>query len=139
MKIETMDKATAKIVREIITNGLTPLLAEYGLEFELGNAGYDADSVKFNGFKVRITGGLSDTEKALERELNFRQCLTDMVELDVDRISSQGSRRFKLVGFKERARKNPFVVLDLNSNTGAEYVLSVEQVERMFAVKGDVE
>ena len=58
-EITEMNVANAKAVRKLIDNQLPNLLSEHGLTFELGNAVYDNDSIKFNGFRISIKGGLS--------------------------------------------------------------------------------
>ena len=63
MKIETMNRENAKLIREILQQELTPILEAYGLEFELGNIGYDDDSAKINGFKVKTQGGKTQYNK----------------------------------------------------------------------------
>ena len=64
MKIDKMNKSNAQLVREILQSDLAPILAQYGLKMELGNAGYDSDSVKFNGFVISLDTALSKESKA---------------------------------------------------------------------------
>ena len=73
MKIDKMNKSNAKLVREILQSDLAPILAQYGLKMELGNAGYDSDSVKFNGFVISLDTALSKESKALTEELAWRE------------------------------------------------------------------
>jgi len=51
------------------------------MTFELGNATFDSDSIKFNGFRLSINGALSQQEKALQRELDFRKFLKSSILL----------------------------------------------------------
>ena len=50
-------------------------MKEYGLSFELGNARFDDDGVKFTGFKLSVKGALSESEKALRDELQTRDSM----------------------------------------------------------------
>ena len=72
MEINVMNKANAQLVRKILNENLPLILEEHGLSFELGNAAYDDDGVKFTGFRLSVKGALSETEKALKNELKFR-------------------------------------------------------------------
>ena len=67
--ITTMDRKNAGNIRKILETELEPILKQHGLSFALGNASYDDDSVKFNGFRISIEGGLSVQGKALESSL----------------------------------------------------------------------
>tara|TARA_R110002110_G_scaffold86383_1_gene225455 strand:+ start:318 stop:755 length:438 start_codon:yes stop_codon:yes gene_type:complete len=129
-KITTMDRKNAGNIRKILETELEPILKQHGLSFDLGNASYDDDSVKFNGFRISIEGGLSVQEKALEREIADRRNYEFMVELDPTKVTKSFGMKVSLVGFKPRARKRPFVIRDLE--TAKEYIISTEQAEKLF-------
>ena len=101
MNITEMNRANAKLVREILNDKLPSILNEHGLSFELGNARFDEDSVRFVGFRLSVKDALSETEKALREELNFRNSYG--VELDQNKIAKLDGKDFSLVGFKPRA------------------------------------
>jgi len=126
--ITEMNRTNAKLVREILEDKLPTILKEHGLSFELGNAKYDDDGVRFTGFRLSVKGALSETEKALRDELNFRNSYG--VKLDQNKIAKLDGMDISLVGFKPRARKNPFVIQDLNSDN--QYVIGVPLAERLF-------
>ena len=128
MNITEMNRANAKLVREILNDKLPSILNEHGLSFELGNARFDEDSVRFVGFRLSVKDALSETEKALREELNFRNSYG--VELDQNKIAKLDGKDFSLVGFKPRARKKPFVIQDLNSDN--QYVIGEELAEKLF-------
>ena len=128
MNITEMNRANAKLVREILNDKLPSILNEHGLSFELGNARFDEDSVKFVGFRLSVKDALSETEKALREELNFRNSYG--VELDQNKIAKLDGMDISLVGFKPRARKKPFVIQDLNSDN--QYVIGEELAEKLF-------
>jgi len=126
--ITEMNRTNAKLVREILEDKLPTILKEHGLSFELGNAKYDDDGVRFTGFRLSVKGALSETEKALRDELNFRNSYG--VKLDQNKIAKLDGMDISLIGFKPRARKNPFVIQDLNSDN--QYVIGVPLAERLF-------
>ena len=126
--ITEMNRTNAKLVREILEDKLPTILKEHGLSFELGNAKYDDDGVRFTGFRLSVKGALSETEKALRDELNFRNSYG--VKLDQNKIAKLDGMDISLIGFKPRARKNPFIIQDLNSDN--QYVIGVPLAERLF-------
>lgn len=126
--ITEMNRANAKLVRKILDEKLPSILKEHGLSFELGNAKYDDDGVRFTGFRLSVKGALSETEKALRDELNFRNSYG--VKLDQNKIAKLDGMDISLIGFKPRARKNPFIIQDLNSDN--QYVIGVPLAERLF-------
>ena len=128
MNITEMNRANAKLVREILTDKLPSILNEHGLSFELGNARFDEDGVRC--FRLSVKGALSETEKALKEELGFRKELSYGVELDPNKIAKLDGMDISLVGFKPRARKKPFVIQDLNSDS--QYVIGESLAEKLF-------
>ena len=131
MKIETMDKATAQLVRAILENDLAPILSEYGLKLELGNSGFDSESVKFNGFRISLETALSKDASALASELSWREKMNHQ-QLDEHRIHKQGKHAFILTGYKPRATKKPFMVNCLQGN--GEFVISNDTAIKWFGV-----
>ena len=128
--ITEMNRTNAKLVREILEDKLPTILKEHGLSFELGNATYDDDGVRFTGFRLSVKGALSETEKALRDELNFRKKYDHKVELDQNKIAKLDGMDISLIGFKPRARKNPFIIQDLNSDN--QYVIGYPLAEKLF-------
>ena len=104
MKITEMNRTNAKLVREILNEKLPSILKEYGLSFELGNARFDDDGVKFTGFKLSVKGALSESEKALRDELQTRDSM-EWKMLDQNKIAKLDGMDIALVGFKPRATK----------------------------------
>ena len=129
MKITEMNRTNAKLVREILNEKLPSILKEYGLSFELGNARFDDDGVKFTGFKLSVKGALSESEKALKYELESRDSM-EWKMLDQNKIARLDGMDIALVGFKPRATKKPFIIRDLNTNK--EYVIGESLAERLF-------
>ena len=129
MNITEMNRANAKLVREILTDKLPSILNEHGLSFELGNARFDEDGVRFTGFRLSVKGALSETEKALRDELQTRDRMKFKM-LDPNKIAKLDGMDISLVGFKPRARKKPFIIQDLNSDN--QYVIGEELAEKLF-------
>lgn len=134
MTIQKIGKKEAKLIREELEEILTEPLKNHGLKFELGNAGYDGDSVKFNDFRISLLDALTKDEKLLKQELDWRNQSSYSLSLDGEKIFNQGSKSYKLCGFRPRASKRPFIIIDLNSEQ--EYVISEKEAERMFGIEG---
>ncbi|HSG30432.1 MAG TPA: hypothetical protein VLB82_02695 [Thermodesulfobacteriota bacterium] len=128
--ITEINPETIKQIRQIIKDSLSDIMEDNNLRFELGNGSYDSDSVKFNGFIISLSDAKTEEEKALESELDFRQTSPYAFNLDASIIATEGSRKFKLVGFKKRARKKPFVIQDIKTND--KFVCSESMAVRLF-------
>tara|TARA_R110002050_G_scaffold278378_1_gene424400 strand:- start:41 stop:442 length:402 start_codon:yes stop_codon:yes gene_type:complete len=131
MKIDKMSKENAQLVRAILENDLAPILSEYGLKLELGNAGYDSDSVKFNGFRISLETALSKEGAALASELAFREKMNHQ-PLDQNKIHKEGKHAFILSGYKPRSTKKPFIVDCLQGH--GEYVITNDTAIKWFGV-----
>ena len=129
-KIETMSKGNIQKIRSMIEDSLFVIMEDHGLKFELGNGSYDSDSVKFNGFRISLVDSLNPEEKALQGQIDFRRKYDGLVTLDDSIIAEDRGQQFKLVGFKPRARKKPFIIEDIK--TGGRYVCPESMAERLF-------
>ena len=129
-KIETMSKGNIQKIRSMIEDSLFVIMEDHGLKFELGNGSYDSDSVKFNGFRISLADSLNPEEKALQGQIDFRRKYDGLVTLDDSIIAEDRGQQFKLVGFKPRARKKPFIIEDIK--TGGRYVCPESMAERLF-------
>ena len=134
MTIQKMDSRTTDVVRKLLEKGLPSILEEHGLSFKLGNARYDDDGVKFTGFRISVSGALSESEKALKQELEFRTSFSNVVDLDSSKIASIQGTDYSLVGFRPRASKKPFIIKKVGTDN--EYLIDEKTVERFFA-KGE--
>ena len=117
-----MDRATAKMLR----GKLNAIFEEHGIDgFDLsvGNATFDDAQVTFK-VEVREQGAGSKEERDLE---TFAQ----IDGLDTTKIANQQGKAFALVGYKTRARKNPWIVQDMSS--GTKYVINDMTAKRWFA------
>ena len=128
-KVKKMDRTTISHIRQILEDNLPSMMEENNLKFDLGNATYDDDSVKFQ-FRISLSHALPPEEKALKQQLNFRKTYSHVVTLDDSIIAEETGQYLKLVGFKPRARKKPFIIEDIK--TGGRYVCPESMAERLF-------
>jgi len=128
--ITEINPKTIKDIRQLISDSLAVILEDNNLRMDLGNGSYDDDSVKFNGFRISLSNALSPEEKALKGQIDFRRSYDGLVTLDDSIIAEDRGQQFKLVGFKPRARKKPFIIEDIK--TGGRYVCPESMAERLF-------
>ncbi len=120
-----MDRAMAKVMRQKLEsifkdNGID------GFEIHVGNASYNDVQVTFK-VEVRESGAGSAEELALDRFAGFYQLDTSKVYKD------RSGDSFSLVGYKSRARKNPWIVQKLGIGGDApKYVISDDTAKRWF-------
>ena len=128
--ITTIDKKALNTLRTVLGKELTPILAEYGLKFKLGNARYQEDSVKFTGFRISLENAQDPSAKALTEDNEFR-ATHDFTTFDLDKVGvSPNGLEYKLVGYKPRNRKYPYICLSLEDNK--RYKFTEDGAERMF-------
>ena len=125
-----MTKLQIKSLRSLIETTLTDTLKEKGFRFELGNASYDSDSVKFTGFRISFADALTQEQKALQQMLTMRRQASWEKTLDGNKIGYDRGVGYLLVGYKPRARKKPWLIE--NVEDGGTYVAPDSMVERMF-------
>jgi hypothetical protein len=128
-KVKKMDVTTVRQIRQILEDNLPSIMEENNLKFDLGNGTYDDDSVKFQ-FRISLLHALSPEEKALKGQIDFRRSYDGLVTLDDSIIAEERGQQFKLVGYKPRARKKPFIIEDIK--TGGRYVCPESMAERLF-------
>ena len=116
-----MDRSTAKALRIKLEKVFADADMD-GMTVEIGNATYNSHEVTFK-VQIRDAGAASPTERDLVMYAKH-------YDLDTDRVYKQGGRAFTLVGYKHRARKNPWIVRDLN--TEGEYVIPTDTAKRWF-------
>jgi len=119
-----MDRATAKALR----NKLNEVFEQHGIDgysIHVGNASYDDAQVTFK-VEVREEGASSKEERDLETFARIDGLDTKRLTFD-----PRSGKTFVLVGYKTRARKNPWIVQDMN--TGTKYVINDMTAKRWFA------
>ena len=128
--ITEINPETIKQVRQMINDSLSVIMEDNNLRFELGNATYDENSFKFTGFRISLSDAPTEEEKALESELEYRQPTPYAYNLDASIVATDRGRTFKLVGFKKRARKKPFMIQDVKTNE--KFVCSESMAVKLF-------
>jgi len=128
--ITEINPKTIKQVRQMIKDSLSVIMEDNNLRFELGNATYDEDSFKFTGFRISLADALTPEQKDLKEIIAMRKKADYYKTLDDTKIGWDRSVAYKLVGYKTRARKKPWVIQGVEN--GQQYVASDSIVERMF-------
>lgn len=105
MKYESLNRASAKEIREIISDALVPVLKEHNLELEQGNLTFCEDYLKFSSFTIKVIGGKNQAFRDLENYLKVMD-----IDLDTDKTASISGENCKLVGYKYRSQKYPFII-----------------------------
>jgi len=106
-KITTIDKVTAKLLRERIEQALAPLAAELGVDFKVGNASFTPTFVKFQ-FTTELAGRDAGAEEW------HRYCA--MLRLPKDALGTTipfNGRPVKIVGLQMSRRRYPVLVESL--------------------------
>ena len=128
--ITEINPKTIKQVRQMIKDSLSVIMEDNNLRFELGNATYDDDSFKFNGFRISLADALTPEQKDLKQIIDMRKKDDWYKTLDDTKIGWDRSVAYKLVGYKSRARKKPWIIE--NVENGQQYIASDSLVEKMF-------
>ena len=130
-----MKKIDSKNIDTII-NKMKSMLneKELGVKVSFGGARYDSDSFRIS-LEVSLPNAKTKEEKALEHEIKVRNANKSWVKpLDPNKIAeiknSQGHIKYSLCGYRPKARKTPFIVLNLTDNK--KYIISEEKAERLF-------
>jgi len=139
MMFSKMDKKTAGAVREILENELPAILEKHGLKFEMGNGSFDSDSVKFNNFRIALANAKSQEEKELDRELAWREEAVHIgygdnapKKLDKTKIATINGDKFALYGFRPKAKKQPWIILNLK--TKSQHICDDKVAEKFWGV-----
>ena len=120
-------KLTRKTLQEIRVQ-LNEVLAKTnidGIEITLGNATFDSDNATFK-LKLKVEGALSHDEQALQQ-------MSKLMNLDTTKETTIDGMRCKLVSYKNKAPKFPWVIQDLD--TSKRYKLQNFQVQAYFGAK----
>ncbi len=117
-----MNKQEAKLLRKELNKVLDKF--DVGYTVEVGNATFNDHDVTF---KVTIApqGTLTKQERDLAE-------YASLYELDTNKIAELHDGKYSLVGFSANARKRPFIIQNLLSET--QYVIDLEQAQKHFAI-----
>ena len=111
-------------LREILNDILRPSYDSRlkGYTLHAGNCSYNGGEVTF---KLKI---LKDGAKT--REEQDMEMMADDLNLDTTKKAKQGKQVFKIVGYRIKARKSPWIIQDVT--TEKEYVTNNDFVKRLF-------
>tara|TARA_Y100000996_G_scaffold240570_1_gene189132 strand:+ start:1330 stop:1707 length:378 start_codon:yes stop_codon:yes gene_type:complete len=123
-----MDKETAKLIRKLINENLN--LENTGFKFELMNATYDDNQITFK-LQVQSENAIPQSEAELDRDNKWRTSLGKKA-LSKETIATISGAKCKLVGFRPKARKQPYIVE--NVNNGKQYVIDERTAETYYAM-----
>tara|TARA_R100001163_G_C4977852_1_gene135174 strand:- start:213 stop:581 length:369 start_codon:yes stop_codon:yes gene_type:complete len=122
-----MDKNTAKLIRELINKNLN--LEDAGFKFELMNATYDDNQITFK-LQVQSKDAIPQSEAELDRDNKWRKSLGKK-SLSKEIVCDISGAKCKLVGFRPKARKQPYIIE--NVNNGKQYVIDERTAERYYS------
>ncbi len=123
-----MDKKTADIIRKLINENLD--LEDKGFKFELLNATYDDNQITFK-LRVQSENAISPNEAELNKALRWRKSLGKK-DLSKETIATISGAECKLVGFRPKARKQPFIIE--NVTNGKQYVIDERTAEIYYGI-----
>jgi hypothetical protein len=96
--------------------------------FEVGNCSYSGGEATFK-LKVLIKGGKSVEEQDLEQ-------MARLSAFDTDKTATIGGKPCKLVGYKAKARKLPWVIENLTD--GSRYVIDDYTAKKYYGIVAEV-
>tara|TARA_E500000178_G_scaffold345333_1_gene395013 strand:+ start:684 stop:1079 length:396 start_codon:yes stop_codon:yes gene_type:complete len=128
---EVIDKKTCQVLR----NELQRIIEESKdydslnnqFDIKVGNASFDSQEVTF-----KLTLRLKNAESKESMDLNR---YADLYNVEPQKVADVHGIKYKLVGFRVKARKQPFIVLNLTNNK--EYLFT-EDLGRKHFKKGEV-
>ena len=119
--IKEFNKITLETIRQHLNNNLEDSLEN--IIIDIGNCSYNSDNATFK-LECRIKG--TDTKE----ESNLKWVIkSGLYNLDLNRTHP----KYKLVGYKAKARKRPFIIEDLINNK--RYVINAEETHKMFGIE----
>ena len=133
--ITEINPQSIKQVRQMIKDSLSVIMEENNLKFELGNATYDEDSFKFTGFRISLADADDQKLKDLKNYLKYSEHDFDLDKILIDNKSNRYPNglvdRYKLVGFKPRSHKKPFMIENLDTHQN--YVCDEKMIVRLYS------
>ena len=128
---EVIDKKTCQVLRKelqrVIEESKDYDSLNNQFDIKVGNASFDSQEVTF-----KLTLRLKDAERKESMDLNRYANLYDVVP---QKVADVHGIKYKLVGYRVKARKQPFIVLNLTNNK--EYLFT-EDLGRKHFGKGEV-
>ena len=112
-----------KELRKDIDSALKETSEKYKLKIKAGNCSYEADTATFK-LTCSVLGALTREQKDLKQIAKYKN-------LDLDKVVEYiKGEKLKLFGYKNRARKLPYILINLSNNK--QYIFSSFFVEKNF-------
>ena len=128
---ELLDKKTCQVLRKelqrVIEESKDYDSLNKQFDIKVGNASFDSQEVTF-----KLTLRLKNAESKESMDLNR---YADLYNVEPQKVADVHGIKYKLVGFRVKARKQPFIVLNLTNNK--EYLFT-EDLGRKHFGKGEV-
>jgi len=124
---ESIDKKTCQVLRNELqeVNDKSSLSNKY--DIKVGDCNFDGYEVTY-----KVTLRVKDIESKESMDLDRYANLYDVVP---QKVADVHGIKYKLVGYRVKARKQPFIVLNLTNNK--EYLFTEDMGKRFFK-KGEV-
>lgn len=130
MKVTQFTKSDVQRLRTDLEAYLKPFLEERGLSLQLGNARFDAGSVRFIGPTFKVVGGVSEE---IDLARIRRALILERIIDSSDTRQTFESTEYKLIGYRPKATKNPW--LAKSKVDGKTYVLTNVSARVHFSAK----
>ena len=124
---ELIDKKTCQVLRNELqkVNDNSSLSDKY--DIKVGDCNFDGYEVTY-----KVTLRLKNVESKYSMDLNR---YADLYNVVPQKVADVHGIKYKLVGYRVKARKQPFIVLNLTNNK--EYLFTEDMGKRFFG-KGEV-
>ena len=123
----TFTKPQLKALREAMQKALDEANIE-GISITVGNCTFGEGEANFK-VKALLEGGKTKEQKDLEDMAHF-------YALDIGKVSSLQGMMVKLVGYKAKAHKRPWIVA--TSPEGPRYVIDDNTAKHLFGIVSEV-
>ena len=124
MTNEVFTKPQLKVIRAAMQSALEQVNLD-GVNFTVTNCTYNGGEATY---KVNVL--LDGAETKEQKDLRD---MAGLYNFDVDKIGNTQGMKLKLVGYKSKAPKMPWIVKDISSTSDRnEYKLTDTQAERLF-------
>ena len=128
--IKRFDKTNLKEMRESINSALTQVSDAYNVELKIGRINYEPTGFSTKLEVSLVVDGQVQTKEA--RDFGSLASLYDC-KFPLGFEFSQGTKTYKVVGLKSRARKYPILCEDVNSDK--RYNFKIDWVNKEYDSK----
>lgn len=121
-----------KQLRKVMQHKLKPCTEFFGgVTIDVASCKYDGGEATYQ-LKVRLNNAETREQKDLKD-------MARLLNLDLDKVAPTQGMKLKLIGYKSKARKMPWIVKDISSTSDRnEYKLTDDQAKRLFGIPEEV-